>query len=554
MIWFLPVASALVVDSSTDLQAILDTNTDELVLEMESGVYAQPLSVRGGTVTFRPNRGASVVLGGIGTTGDAAQLTVGEGASVLLEGIAVVPTNRTAIRLLGGKLSVADVQLEVLGAGRLIDAEVGEVSITTSSLTGGTADRGGQLRIGALASATVQQSVFTDAVGRLGGAVYVQGELLAVDAQFLGNEAVLGGAVYCSGTCTLTGGSISDNHAEASGGGLFADPGATVTLEDVDLFRNRATDGGGVFASSAVVDIQRSSLCRNRALGTADVPGRGGGLYVDGPDTTLAFDRLLLNDAGRGGGVYITSPEPAVALHLSLVGNSALEGGAVYGNVELRRALIGHHEGGVVLVPKPGEEIRALVSRMFLNTPLIHPTFDFDDRDEPQLRSFALSTPCEQVDDRFRAGSESVVAAAGREAEGGRPLEEYGAYGTVDGIPTGDEDRDGFDAVYDCNDRDPTTFPSIVVVDVSYDGIDSNCDGRSDFDFDADGFDSVEHGGLDCDDKRDDVFPGAPDLDPTVDGNCNGFTEEFAPTLKSAGCQAGGRWSTSVLRWLSRRR
>jgi hypothetical protein len=76
-----------------------------------------------------------------------------------------------------------------------------------------------------------------------------------------------------------------------------------------------------------------------------------------------------------------------------------------------------------------------------------------------------------------------------------------------------DADQDGEDSDahggVDCDDTDGTV--NTDAADTWYDGVDSDCDGASDYDADGDGFDSAEHGGDDCDDARDDVYPGAPD-------------------------------------------
>ena len=74
----------------------------------------------------------------------------------------------------------------------------------------------------------------------------------------------------------------------------------------------------------------------------------------------------------------------------------------------------------------------------------------------------------------------------------------------------------------DCDDDDPDINPDAA--EVYYDGVDQNCDERSDFDADEDGFDAVAYSGEDCDDTRSDVYPDASDYVDTgdVDNNCDG--------------------------------
>ncbi|MCK6502679.1 putative metal-binding motif-containing protein [Myxococcota bacterium] len=101
--------------------------------------------------------------------------------------------------------------------------------------------------------------------------------------------------------------------------------------------------------------------------------------------------------------------------------------------------------------------------------------------------------------------------------------------GTDGGGDGGTTDLDGDDdgwtvADGDCDDADPAVHPGAA--DEPYDGLDSDCDGVSDFDWDGDGFDSDAYGGDDCDDADASVHPGAPD-DPYdgQDDDCAGGSD-----------------------------
>jgi len=94
-----------------------------------------------------------------------------------------------------------------------------------------------------------------------------------------------------------------------------------------------------------------------------------------------------------------------------------------------------------------------------------------------------------------------------------------------------DEDGDGHDCVGaggdDCDDSDDRTFPGAT--EIWYDGRDQDCSGDDDFDQDGDGFQvaaynpSTTSGGGDCNDSNPDIYPGAPDeWYDNVDSNCDG--------------------------------
>lgn len=107
-----------------------------------------------------------------------------------------------------------------------------------------------------------------------------------------------------------------------------------------------------------------------------------------------------------------------------------------------------------------------------------------------------------------------------------------------------DNDGDGLSGADDCDDLDPSVFAGAEEI---CDGIDNDCDGSIDEgvrvtyyqDADADGFgdptipieaceppDGVSLTNTDCDDTRDDVYPGAVELCNGIDDNCDGVFDD----------------------------
>ena len=132
----------------------------------------------------------------------------------------------------------------------------------------------------------------------------------------------------------------------------------------------------------------------------------------------------------------------------------------------------------------------------------------------------------------------------------------------------------------DCNDEDSGSYPNAP--DVWYDGVDSDCDGRDDYDQDEDGYVSQEYFGLatenvdgsgflpggDCADLDPDRNPGVEEiLDDGIDQNCDGVDQvsDFAgddildeendleeeEVVKEAGCAHQDSHKEGGLIWLS---
>src|SRR5690606_24456512 len=107
-------------------------------------------------------------------------------------------------------------------------------------------------------SITIEDSVFTDNHGGVGGALYarVSGKLSLLRTALFGNDAGIGGAIF---------------H-------LRAEPGnPVVDLRNVSAVRNRATlnggvlpGSGGVLASDSPLILYNNTFWRNSAAGSGD--------------------------------------------------------------------------------------------------------------------------------------------------------------------------------------------------------------------------------------------------------------------------------------------
>jgi len=135
------------------------------------------------------------------------------------------------------------------------------------------------------------------------------------------------------------------------------------------------------------------------------------------------------------------------------------------------------------------------------------------------------STDCNDVDGAINPGAQEVcdVLDADEDCDGNADDSDGSVSGTTDYYPDTDGDNYGDAAAAptaycdppggvvtdntDCSDTLASINPSAT--EIWYDGVDSDCDGASDYDADSDGFDSTDHSGTDCNDN-----------DASVGGDC----------------------------------
>ncbi|MEZ5358090.1 MAG: MopE-related protein [Candidatus Zixiibacteriota bacterium] len=148
----------------------------------------------------------------------------------------------------------------------------------------------------------------------------------------------------------------------------------------------------------------------------------------------------------------------------------------------------------------------------------------------------------------------------GTDCDDSQPLAYPGAVETwydgvdqnCDGLNDFDQDGDGYVHIDypeeaggsapftgDCNDENPDINPGAI--EVWYDGVDQNCDGKDDFDQDEDGY-AID---VDCDDENPEINPGAAETwYDGIDQNCDGLNDYDADfdgyVLEGFDSEAGG--------------
>ena len=200
----------------------------------------------------------------------------------------------------------------------------GTFSFTGGSILKNTGNRGGG--IGVIAgTCTVSDGVISD-----NDAKVLQGSAI---------EGGRGGGVFVGydettknyGKLIMKGGVISNNTAEAEGGGLYAfndrtrtseqiaaDGEQTITISGGDIIGNTSINGGGVYTKYNIFNFIDGNISSNVS------EGRGGGLSALDAVVDIDGGNITSNKAINGGGVYIDTGTSMTFGNGTIIGNQAL--------------------------------------------------------------------------------------------------------------------------------------------------------------------------------------------------------------------------------------
>jgi hypothetical protein len=191
------------------------------------------------------------------------------------------------------------------GAARVFEvAPSAHVSLVNLAITGGNG------RAGADGSFTFDGA---------GGGIANLGTLTVSGSTLSGNHALDGGGIYNTGTLTVSGTTLSGNAASTGGGGIFNVRDATATVSDSTLTGNTAAlEGGGIFNSFGTLTVTGSTVSGNTS--TSFIGGRGGGILNFGGMLTVSDTTVSGNTADEAGGI------------VNVFGTATVSGSTVSGN------------------------------------------------------------------------------------------------------------------------------------------------------------------------------------------------------------------------------
>ncbi|KAE9026315.1 hypothetical protein PF006_g2672 [Phytophthora fragariae] len=214
------------------------------------------------------------------------------------------------------------------GALHFVDSNV---SMISSNVTKSTALRGGAVALRGISILSTTDTTFEDnnATGS-GGAAYVNGDISLDGVQLLKNKAPNGGGLAMdNGILTMENCIVENNSAAITGGGLLLSGASTVIATATSIHSNVAgTSGGGVYASGTInVNFDKQMTAPSTIMGNTAL--RGAGMYIFESNATFGGIQVENGSANESaGGVAIVDSDVAWS-NVLIQTNEALEGGGL---------------------------------------------------------------------------------------------------------------------------------------------------------------------------------------------------------------------------------
>jgi CSLREA domain-containing protein len=142
-----------------------------------------------------------------------------------------------------------------------------------------------------------------------GGGIRNSGTLTLTNVTVSGNRATNnGGGIYSTGTLILSKSTVSGNTAANDGGGLYNNAAGILTLNNSTVSGNASDNsGGGLFQNGGETNLNNVTITENTADKDGDGAGDGGGVRIDAGTVNVRNSII--------GGNHDSSSTPAVQLN-----------------------------------------------------------------------------------------------------------------------------------------------------------------------------------------------------------------------------------------------
>ncbi|MBI1325663.1 hypothetical protein GC170_21065 [bacterium] len=206
------------------------------------------------------------------------------------------------------------------GSATLVDTNVTNNVLPTSAWTGGG------IFNGASATLSVTGGLISGNSAPGGGGFANFGVLSLTGTTVRDNQASLwsggGGSNEANATLNISGGVVSGNYAQNTGGAIYN--AGTTTITGGTISGNRASNVAGGLDNRGTMTITGSTLSGNVVTAWA-----GGALFNEG-NLTIRSSQITSNRAIEGGGIFNSGPGQLTAEDITFSGNTGLTGGGIF--------------------------------------------------------------------------------------------------------------------------------------------------------------------------------------------------------------------------------
>lgn len=303
-----------------------------------AGIYLNAgttLNLSGGTISYNEagSGGGGGVLVGQGATLNMTGGTIAGNKTNFASGGGIgVQQKYKKISISGGTLS--NNYAEGHGGGFFARGDSDPVQITGGEIIGNKAGSyGGGVLFWTVGSSGAKNQLIIGGSVKISNNEAMYGGGVSVGREVL-EDVAYGSICYLD----IRGGTIENNTASASGGGIYLQsdnlPGSievnTVTITGGTIKNNEAgSGGGGVYVPKGTVNISGGNFCENKALGNSN----GGGFLIDTGTLTISGGTFESNNAGNDGGAVYLNNGKVTMTGGSITGNTVPgNGGGLYVN------------------------------------------------------------------------------------------------------------------------------------------------------------------------------------------------------------------------------
>ena len=277
-----------------------------------------------GTLTIKDSGTNGKITGGQGPSEDSSERKCGGGGIYVALGAELTFENGTitgnkashgggirvdgTLYMTGGKVTENEATLfggGIYSDGTTINDEItgGIINISGGVVSENKAVHGGGIRGGGASFLLSGDAVITNnTASGSGGGVYSFRSFNLSGGTISKNKAEkTGGGVFVQGSTgsfTMEGGTISENTATSNGGGVYT--ADTFTMSSGTISKNEAATGGGIDCVGGTMSMSGGSIAENTAT------ANGGGVRANGTSFIMTEGEISKNKAANGGGVDYT--------------------------------------------------------------------------------------------------------------------------------------------------------------------------------------------------------------------------------------------------------